>query len=316
MHQKNTVKILICPLNWGLGHATRCVPVIRQLLKENYKPVIVSDGFPLAFLKLEFPSLRFIEYPSYSIYYAAGKSQVGAMIFNLPSILVGIIQEHFWLKKLVQSEHFDQVISDNRFGMWNKKVHCIYITHQVMVKMPSYLKFLEPLVHQIHLGIINRYNECRIPDWKEKGGLSGDLSHKYPLPGNAIFIGPLSRFQGPENIQPNTEFDAVAVISGIEPQRSLFEMSLVKRFENTNQKILIVAGQPGYKRAETSIGNITIVSHLQDNELASFLLGTRKIIARSGYSTIMDLAALNCLHKAELIPTPGQTEQEYLASIL
>jgi len=309
------MKILICPLNWGLGHATRCVPVIRQLLKENYEPVIVSDGFPLAFLRLEFPSLRFIEYPSYSIYYAAGKSQVGAMIYNFPTILKGIINEHFWLKKLVQSEHFDQVISDNRFGMWNNKVHCIYITHQLMVKMPSYVKFLEPFVHLIHKGFINRYSECRIPDKEEKGGLSGDLSHKYPLPKNATFIGPLSRFTGMENSLPNTNYEVVAVISGVEPQRTIFEESLMYRFRNTTRKTLIVAGQPGSEKTETHIGNITIVSHIQDDELASFLLGTKKIISRSGYSTIMDLDALNCLDKAEFIPTPGQTEQEYLASI-
>jgi hypothetical protein len=311
----NNMKILICPLNWGLGHATRCVPVIRQLLKENYEPVIVSDGFPLAFLRLEFPSLRFIEYPSYSIYYAAGKSQVGAMIFNFPTILKEIIKEHFWLKKLVQTEHFDQIISDNRFGMWSKKVHSIYITHQLMVKMPLYLKFLEPVVHQIHLGIINRYNECRIPDTEANGGLSGDLSHKYPLPGNATFIGPLSRFRGFEPIQPDSEFDVVAVISGVETQRTIFEESLMYRFRNTTYKTLIVAGQPGSENTETHIGNITRVSHLKDEELASFLLGTTKIISRSGYSTIMDLDALNCLNKAEFIPTPGQTEQEYLASI-
>ena len=310
------MKILICPLNWGLGHATRCVPVIRQLLKEKHEPVIVSDGFPLAFLRLEFPSLRFIEYPSYSIFYAAGKSQVVAMICNFPSIITGIIKEHYWLKKLLQTEHFDKVISDNRFGMWNKNVDCIYITHQLMVKMPRYLKFLEPFVHLIHKGFINRYSECRIPDAKENGGLSGDLSHKYPLPKNATFIGPLTRFQGFENIQPNSEFEVIAVISGVEPQRSLIEKSLVTRFEHTNQKILIVAGQPGPERTETPVGKITIVSHIQDDELASLLLGSKKIIARSGYSTIMDLAALNCLHKAELIPTPGQTEQVYLASFL
>jgi hypothetical protein len=118
-----------------------------------------------------------------------------------------------------------------------------------------------------------------------------------------------------ENILPNTSYDIVAIISGVEPQRTIFEESLMYRFRNSTQKTLIVAGQPGSKKAETHIGNITIVSHLKDDELASFLLGSKKIISRSGYSTIMDLDALNCLDKAEFIPTPGQTEQEYLYSI-
>ena len=308
-------KILVCPLNWGLGHATRCVPLIRKLMAEGHEPVLVSDGFALEFLRQEFPTLRTIEFPSYSIYYAAGKSQVGAMLYNMPNIITGILREHFWLKALLNTEHFEQVISDNRFGMWNKKVHSIYITHQLMVKMPSYLKALEPLVRLIHKGFITRYDECWIPDTKERGGLSGDLAHKYPLPNNATFIGPLSRFQGMENIPPNPNYDVVAVISGVESQRSIFEDSLILKYGRRPEKTLIVCGQPQTKKIERRLGNITLVSHLSDSEMVSVLLGAKKVISRSGYSTIMDLAALNCLHKAELIPTPGQTEQQYLASI-
>ncbi len=309
------MKILICPLNWGLGHATRCVPVIRQLIESGHECVVVSDGYPLEFLRQEFPSLRFMEYPSYNVYYARGKSQVGAMLFNFPNIITGIIKEHLWLRSLLLSEHFDQVISDNRFGMWSRKVHSIYITHQLMVKMPPNLKFLEPLVHSIHKLFINRYDECRIPDRAENGGLSGDLAHEYPIPKNASFIGPLSRFTGIELSNINTEYEVVAVVSGVEPQRTLFEESLTERFRHASYKTLIVAGQPQQEKKETRIGSIVRVSHLQDIELASVLKGTMKIVSRSGYSTIMDLATLDCLDKAEFIPTPGQTEQEYLKTI-
>jgi len=306
------MKILICPLNWGLGHATRCVPVIRKLIDKGHEVVIVADGYPLVFLRQEFPSLRFIEFPSYSIYYSAGKSQVGAMIFNFPDIIKGIINEHIWLRNLLRSEHFDQVISDNRFGMWNKHVHSVYITHQLMVKMPQHLKFLELLVHWIHKAFINRYDECWIPDRFENGGLSGDLAHKYPLPLNAKFIGTLSRFQGTQSVEPNTDFDVVAVISGVEPQRTIFEDSLIWKYQNLQEKVLIVRGQPQAMKNKKQIGNICFVSHLPDYELAAVLFGAKNIICRSGYSSIMDLDALNCLKKAELIPTPGQTEQEYL----
>ena len=309
------MKILICPLNWGLGHATRCVPVVRQLLADGHEPVLVSDGYPLEFLRQEFPTLRFIEYPSYPVFYAAGKSQVGAMLFILPNILKGILNEHTWLRNLLQTEQFDQVISDNRFGMWNKQVHSIYITHQLMVKMPFYLKFLEPLVHRIHKAFINRYDECWIPDVEGKIGLSGDLSHKYPLPLHAAFIGPLSRFREMENTQPDARFKVVAVISGVEPQRTIFEKSLIDRFKNADYSTLIVAGLPQSEKIVEQINSITLISHLHDQELASVLLGATKIISRSGYSTIMDLKALNCLYKAEFIPTPGQTEQEYLKLI-
>jgi hypothetical protein len=283
-------------------------------MTEGHEPIIAADGFPLAFLKNEFPTLRFIEFPSYSIYYSAGKSQVGAMIFNLPNILIGIINEHLWLRDLLRTEHFDQVISDNRFGMWNRRVHSVYMTHQLMVKMPVNLIFLETLVHQIHKAFINRYDECWIPD-REAAGLSGDLSHKYPLPRNAKFIGPQSRFQGMENIEPNTDFEVVAVISGVEPQRTMFEDDLILKYRNLAEKTLIVRGQPNTLTDKKQIGNITLVSHLPDSELATVLLGTKKIICRSGYSSIMDLDALKCLQKAKLIPTPGQTEQEYLFTV-
>ncbi len=312
---QHIMKVLICPLNWGLGHATRCVPIIRKLMAEGHEPVVVADGYPLQFLREEFPTLRFIELPSYSVYYASGSSQIGAMLFNFPSIVLGIINEHWWLSNLLQTEHFDQIISDNRFGMWNKHVHSIYITHQLMIKMPQGLKFLEPLMHLIHKTFINRYDECWIPDTKENGGLSGDLAHAYPLPRNAKFIGTLSRFQGMETTIPSTDYDVVAIVSGIEPQRTLFENSLILRYRNRAEKVLIVGGQPQQKDTKKQNGNITLVSHLPTHELAAALLGAKKIISRSGYSTIMDLDALKCMQKAEFIPTPGQTEQEYLFSI-
>lgn len=309
------MKVLICPLNWGLGHATRCVPLIRKLITEGHEPVLVADGYPLHFLRQEFPSLRFIDFPSYSVYYASGKSQVSAMLFNLPSIVRGIIDEHRWLKNLLQTEHFDQIISDNRFGMWSKHIHSVYITHQLMIKMPMGLKFLEPLVHFIHKTVINRYDECWIPDTKENGGLSGDLAHEYPLPRNAKFIGTLSRFEGMETTTPTADYEVVAIVSGVEPQRTALEDHLIQKYKNRAEKILIVSGQPQQKQTKHQTGNITLVSHLSTHELAAAFLGAKKIISRSGYSTIMDLEALKCLQKAEFIPTPGQTEQEYLFSI-
>ncbi|MCE5330732.1 MAG: hypothetical protein LLF95_01165 [Bacteroidales bacterium] len=309
------MKILLCPLNWGLGHATRCVPIIRELVADGHEVVIAADGFPLEFLHQQFPNLRLIEVSSYAVRYSSGKTQVLAMLWNLPNIFAGIRKEHSWLKKLLKNEHFDQVISDNRFGLWNKKTHCIYITHQLMVKMPLMLKILEPLIWLIHRVVILRYNECWIPDTEGKENLSGDLSHKYPLPRNAEFIGPLSRFRDFESKNIDDTYEAVAVLSGVEPQRSIFEHELMRRFQHSGQKMLIVCGQPTAKKRSYHVGDVTLVSHLHDEELAPILKGAKKIISRSGYSSIMDLEALNCLGKTELIPIPGQTEQEYLKSI-
>jgi len=307
------MKILICPLNWGLGHATRCVPIIQQLLAQGHEPVVIADGFPLTFLQQEFPTLRFIEFPSYNISYSKGTSQISALFFSIPKIIRGIIREHYWLKKILKSEQFDQVISDNRFGMWSNRVHSIYISHQLMIKMPRSLKVLEPLVWLLNRSFIQCYNECWIPDIIEGGGFSGDLSHKYRLPSNAKFIGLLSRFQNMIDLKPTTKFQVVVVVSGVEPQRTIFEESLIEKLKTESCESLIICGKPQVDNTERKIGNITLVSHLSDSEFASVLIGTKKIISRSGYSSIMDLSALNCLHKVEFIPTPGQTEQEYLA---
>jgi len=310
------MRILVCPLNWGLGHATRCVPIVRNYLAEGHEVVLAADGYPLQFLKSEFPELHTLELPSYPVSYSAGKSQVAAMIRNLPHILKGMYHEHNWLRKLLKVEHFDLVISDNRFGLWTKQTTCIYITHQLMIKMPQHLKMLEPLTWWLHRQIINQYRTCWIPDYQENGGLSGDLAHKYPLPQNAQFIGPLTRFLKTETYKPDTSYDVVALVSGIEPQRTLFENQLVQRFAKSNEKTLIVCGKPTNNNSRLQIGNICFATHITDTQLAAYLLGAKKIIARSGYSTIMDLHAINCLYKAEFIPTPGQTEQEYLAEYM
>ena len=308
------MKILICPLNWGLGHATRCLPIICQLLEESHEVVIASDGFPLEFLRQQFPELRFMNFPSYKITYSSGKNQVFAMLKSLPGILTGILREHSQLNKILKSEHFDQVISDNRFGLWSKNTHCIYITHQLMIKMPKGLKWMEPLVRIMHRSFIQQYNECHIPDFEGLENLSGDLSHKYPLPQNAKFIGPLSRFKGVKII-PDNEFKLLCIVSGVEPQRSIFELYLIEKYQNKNFKTLIVCGQPQKDTVERNVGNVKLLSHLNDNKLAEYIVGSKKIVARSGYSTLMDLSILNCLDKAEFIPTPGQTEQEYLCTL-
>ncbi len=309
------MKILVCPLNWGLGHATRCVPIIRQLLSDGHEVVLVSDGYPLAFLMQEFPTLRTIEYQSYPISYSSGKSQIGAMLRSFPGIVSHILKEHFWLKKLFKDQNFNQVISDNRFGMWNKRVHSVYITHQVMVKMPRGLKFLEPFVYAFHKFIIEKYKECWIPDVEGSKGLSGDLSHKYKLPRNAKYIGTLSRFLTIKNIDADATYDVVGIVSGPEPQRTIFEQQLIEKYGSKSFKTLIIAGQPEKTEKERVFGNVRVFSHLSDHKLAAYIKGSRKVICRSGYSTLMDLHTLNCLEKAKFVPTPGQTEQEYLAGI-
>jgi UDP:flavonoid glycosyltransferase YjiC (YdhE family) len=302
-----------------MGHATRCVPVIRQLLAQNHKVVIAADGSPLQFLKGYFPDLEFIRFPGARIIYPSGNNMVMKMMLQSPSILFNIYRENQHLKKIIKETGADVVISDNRFGLWSRQAYSVYITHQVMIKAPGKLKWTEPLFFRLHRWFINQYDECWIPDLPGENKLSGDLGHKYPVPGNASFVGLLSRFEQPDESQSavitDNSPDLLFMLSGPEPQRTILEDRIMKETEAyPDLKVVILQGLPGEFRKQSPSPGITIFNHLPDHEMSRLICGAGAIICRPGYSTLMDLATLG--RNALLIPTPGQTEQEYLAERL
>ncbi len=340
--------VLIAPLNWGLGHASRCVPIVREQLAAGHQVTLAGDGESLSLLRKHFPELPVVHFPHLELRYSAGKSQVGAMFRALPRLIWWSVQDHLALKQILGYQHFDVVISDNRFGLWriqesrtksqdSKVTRYIYITHQLMIKMPRKLRWAEPIVHWLHGRIIRKYDECWIPDFAGENNLSGDLAHKYPLPENARFIGPVSRFEKKETTDcqkgetqcmaslhageyrtremrvkgVSTGGMIVAVLSGLEPQRSMLEKELLERYKD--REMLLVRGKVNEAFCKIQRGKVTVVPYLDDTSLVSALLDADKIISRSGYSSIMDFATLGVVHKTEWIPTAGQTEQEYLA---
>lgn len=188
-------RVLVAPLNWGIGHATRCVPIIKKLIASNKEVVIASDGYALSFLQKEFPGIEKVEFRWTNIIYDKSNSQVWAITRQIPKFLYAIVKEHSVLKDIVARYGIDTVISDNRFGLWHNKAYSIYITHQIAIKVSNSNGFLNKMAYRLHKFIIERYNECWVPDFEGIDNLSGDLSHKYPLPRNTYFIGILSRFQ-------------------------------------------------------------------------------------------------------------------------
>lgn len=302
-------RVLIAPLNWGLGHATRCVPIIKCLLNNGKKVFIAGSGVSFSFLKKEFTNLEHIDFPSLSITYSTSSSQVWAIMKQIPYILFQIIKEHFLLKRIIKQYDIHAVISDNRFGLWNKSVMSIYITHQIMVRLPKNFRFFEGLICRLHKFFISHYDVCWIPDFAGENNLSGDLSHKYPVPKNAIFIGWLSRFN-PSDFIDKSPYKNLAIVSGPEPQRTIFEQELLVKLIATGESSLLVQGKPNID-VSFDMGCVRIVSHIDTNTLQFLLQKTPMIYCRSGYSTLMDLSILQ--RKAVLIPTQGQTEQEYLA---
>lgn len=309
MHFNSPKRILICPLDWGLGHATRCIPIIRLLKEKNAEVIIAADGRPFDLLKQEFPELKFIRFKGYDIHYPQKSSMLWKMFLSIPKLLKGIKTEHRQLDKLITDHQIDCVISDNRYGCWNKRVKSIFLTHQLMIKTP----FAEKSLHKIVLSYIKNYDECWVPDFDGVNNLSGDLAHKYSLPPNTFYVGSLSRFAKAATTIPSFEYDVMAIVSGPEPQRSIFEKVLLEQLSKTDLKALLVEGKTEGKQEVEIRGNMKIVSHLGSDEMQNAILNSKMIIARSGYSTIMDLAVLG--RKAVFIPTPGQTEQEYLAEL-
>ncbi|MBI4645625.1 MAG: glycosyl transferase family 28 [Bacteroidia bacterium] len=306
-------RILIAPLDWGLGHAVRLVPVINELLENGHNILLAADKAPLQFLRMEFPQLLWIQFPGTAVKYSGSKSQIIKMLFLLPSFLLSIRREHKKLNTIIRIHNIDIVISDNRYGAWSKSAYCIILTHQLMLKMPVGMKFLEGFIHRFILHFIKNFDECWIPDFKEKPGLSGDLSHKYPLPANARFIGPLSRFNNLEKITPDINCcDILVILSGPEPQRTLLEQLLTEQLTISDLQTIVLRGKPEEEKSPEIAGNITFYNHLTTSEICKLIGNSKIVICRSGYSSIMDLIALQ-KKEAILIPTPGQTEQEYLA---
>lgn len=310
--QKN---ILICPLNWGLGHASRCVPVINQLLSAEANVIIAADKGPLAFLKLEFPDLEFIKFPAYEITYQKKGSLILKLIGMLPRILKGIYKEHQCLKEIIAKNNIDIVISDNRFGLWNPKVKSIFITHQIQIKSPVNSKIIDLMLFWVNSFFINKYDECWIPDLDGDINLSGDLSHKSKPSVASYFIGPLSRFKAEKENTTKKEIDLLIILSGPEPQRSIFEKLMLNQISESHFKTVLLRGVTDESDEIINKNSfITIYNHLPTEKMQEIIEKSDLIICRSGYSTIMDLAVFG--KKAILIPTPGQTEQEYLGSFL
>lgn len=304
-------KILICPLNWGLGHATRDVPVIRLFVKHKFEVIIAASGDTYRFLDKEFPELKFINFSGYNVRYSKSGSQILKMLLLIPRILLWTIKEHRELKKIVKEHNIDIVFSDNRFGLWSSNTYNVFMTHQLKVKFPGLLKFLEPIYQHISTVIIKKYDECWIPDFEGEVNLSGELSHVKTKLRNSYFIGPLSRFTSNKLEYPGKKVDVLFLLSGPEPQRSIFEKIIYEQTKKADLQFVIVRGT---SEECGNTFNFPVHNIINTEELISLITISEIIICRSGYSSVMDLFLLK--KKTVLVPTPGQTEQEYLAKYL
>ncbi len=308
---KNQKNILIAPLNWGLGHASRMIPVIRSFQNAGFKVTVAAASPADELVRQEFPGLRIVPIKSYKIRYARNKLLMLKLVAQAPGLIWDLLYERKWIKQYVNTEKPDLIISDNRFGLFHRGVKSYYITHQVNVIMPKYLIVFQPFIRYLHRKVIKNYDACLIPDFAGGGGLSGALAHsEYGFRFPHQYIGSLSGFLELSPKKSQIIPDVLAVVSGPEPQRTLFIRKLLDVFSGDKRQVWLIAGQPDISYDNIN-EHIRVINHLKRAELKYLMQHVPVLITRSGYTTLMDLFEIK--RKSILIPTPGQTEQEYLA---
>lgn len=297
--------ILVAPLNWGLGHSTRCIPIINKLIEFGFNPVLGSDGDALELLKKEFPHLTAVELPSYQIKYAKkGKFFKWKIALTLPKMLKAVKAEKKLTGKIIEKYKINGIISDNRFGVVSKKVPSVFITHQLNV-LSGTTTYLTSTAHRKW---IKKFDECWVPDTRRKPNLSGRLGHLKNQKFKVKYLGTLSRFEEKDEEQI---YDLAVILSGPEPQRTLFENIITEQLSEYKGKVIFVKGKIESEKKTQTVENITFHNFMNSSELEKALNQSKMVLSRSGYTTLMDLVKLK--KKAFFVPTPGQTEQEYLA---
>lgn len=281
--------------------------MIRALDQTGYKVIIATDGPQQTLLQQEFPHHTFIKLPGYRVRYSRTKGWLPFKIMQQLPALVRIVQwEHRWLDEAIEQYGINLVISDNRYGLWTKKCPSVFITHQLNIKAPIWL---ERIIQRLHYRYINRFTTCWVPDQEEAGGLAGTLSHPNIQPAIPVsYIGLLSRF---DQAHHGDEQMITILLSGPEPQRTILETKILSQLPTLTQPVLLVRGLPADTSSLSVPSHVKVVNHLSAANLQEQLVKSKLVIARSGYSSLMDFSRLRC--KTLLIPTPGQTEQEYLA---
>ena len=304
-------KVLVAPLDWGLGHATRCIPVIRGLLANGHEVVIGAENAQAVLLQQEFPALKILPLRGYRVKYSRqGLFFAGTLLLQLPGIWSAIRAEHRWLAAIVETEKIDLVISDNRYGLYHPLVPCIFITHQLTIKAP--FAWLENGIRRLNYRYINRFKACWVPDMADAPGIAGLLSHPTELPAVPVaYINLLCRFT-PRELP--VVYKLCVLLSGPEPQRSLLEEKIIASLQDFREPVLLVRGKPAETSTPALPPHVTVVNHLPTAALSEAILQSELVICRSGYTTVMELLSLK--KKMILVPTPGQTEQVYLGKNL
>jgi len=304
------MKTLFAVCSWGLGHATRDIPLMRGILKAKHNLTIVGRGRSLELLKSELGDrCQYVSMSDYSSVYSKKDFSVAKFLGYFPFYIDEIVKEHIKIKKLVRKEKYERIISDSRFGVYDKKIPSYFIFHQLRFISPARIKLFEMATERFNYSFFKEnFSMFLVPDDK-KNPLSGDLSHnlRYFKDNKVEYLGIISDLKKREVKQ---DIDYFISLSGPEPQRTVLEKIILKQASSLKGKVVIALGRPEDQRNRT-FNHLRIFGYLGRKKQEEIMNRAKLVITRSGYTTLMELVALN--KKALLIPTPGQTEQVYLA---
>ena len=290
--------------------------IIHDFIEKGHSVTIAADGAQQKLLQYYFPIATYVSIPKYNIRYSKKDWWLPfALFFQLPKMALAIYKEHRWLR--LNADAFDHVISDNRYGLFHARLKTTFITHQLIVKAP--FKWVETLIQKVQYYFINRFSECWIPDIADYPGFAADLSHPPIMPNIPVtYLGPLSQFsvlQNPLITTAPTKYKFCFLLSGPEPQRTILQKLIESGTQQFNEPSILIEGKPSDLPNHYQINNLlTKLRYASGQDLLDIIMQSEFIVCRSGYSTLMELLPLH--KKMILVPTPGQTEQEYLASSL
>lgn len=304
------MEIIYGVCSWGLGHATRSLPVLRRLLSEHNNITVISNGRSLEVLKKELgEQVTYVDIPDYPMLLSENTRQFLAKSMMYWPVFIKRIEDGLaQLQKILDKKHYDCIISDARYDMYSKTIPSFFISHQMRIMNPLQIKMFENAMERFNLFFFKRYKGVIVPDYKENN-LSGDLSHNLKrIDEDTIhYVGVLSDFT---RRSMKKDIDYLISISGPEPQRSYLEEKLASQAEELQGNVVMTLGK-AEKYSVTKKKHLTTYSFVT-KELREELLNKAKlVVSRSGYSTLMDVAVVGT--KALFIPTPGQIEQEYLS---
>lgn len=307
-------RVLFAVHDWGLGHATRSLLLIRALVaRGDAVTILIADGAGMQLLKAELgdacefhPCIDipkpFSRHPA--VFYVR-------MSLDTPRVLARFRSEHRLTERLVSARGIDLVVSDSRFGVYSRQVPSYCILHSLRQIVPGRLRWMEHAVEWGQRGLLKGFSKILVPDVVEDGGLSGDLAHDPALDwgeGRLVYLGPLSGVRRQDGAQ---DVDCFFSVSGVEPHRSLLTRKVLDALPQLPGRIVVTLGRPSAAGTSRQFGSATVYDYLDRNAQAEMLNRARVVVTRSGYTTLMELAELG--RRAVFVPTPGQSEQEYLA---